>query len=122
MADLKKYKHAWYIKNRKRTKLQRKAWAIANPFLRKMVGVRHFLKRKGCAEVEIQKALTAWKTFDGICQACGLECSSVWVTDHDHIRLTFRGIIGDACNHALGKVQDNPERLRALAGYLERCR
>jgi len=121
MSKYAGYKHEWYIKNRERLKASRKAWAVKNPFRRKMIGLRHYLKRKGCAESEIQKAIAEWATFDGFCQACGLKCSSVWVTDHDHVRLTFRGIIGDACNHALGKVQDSPERLRALAKYLERC-
>ena len=108
-------------KNAVRINENRKRRDAANPFRVKMYYVGRMLRRAGCAESEVQKAIEAWKVFDGICQGCGNACSSVWVTDHDHLKLVFRGIIGESCNHALGKAKDSPKRLRALAGYLERC-
>jgi uncharacterized cysteine cluster protein YcgN (CxxCxxCC family) len=74
---------------------------------------------KGCPESEIQKALAAWNIFDGICQGCGTKCSTKFDTDHDHLRLVFRGILGSKCNKTLGLMGDSPERLRLLATYAE---
>ena len=39
--------------------------------------------------------------------------------DHDHATGLIRGILCDPCNVALGRVQDDPNRLHALAWYLE---
>ena len=136
----------WYSENRETAAAYSKAWRAANPdkiqanrkknlvrknetrklrnkknpFKLKMQYVRRMLKRAGCPEAEIQRALQAWKVFNGVCQACGERCSSVWATDHDHLLRTFRGIIGNGCNTSLGQAKDSPKRLRLLADYLER--
>lgn len=39
--------------------------------------------------------------------------------DHCHTTGTFRGWLCKGCNHALGMVNDSPERLRSLAAYLK---
>jgi hypothetical protein len=58
------------------------------------------------------------------CEACGLSESltrnKVLCFDHDHKTGAFRGWLCDFCNCALGYAQDNVERLRLLASYLER--
>lgn len=56
------------------------------------------------------------------CGAChSLEAKGVrgWHTDHDHKTGKVRGILCPSCNMALGMVQDDPDRLRMLAKYLE---
>lgn len=40
--------------------------------------------------------------------------------DHCHESGKIRGVLCHGCNLALGNAEDNPERLRALADYLER--
>lgn len=53
------------------------------------------------------------------CQVCGSD-KKICV-DHDHETGKIRGFLCDACNVALGKAEDSPDRLRKLADYLERA-
>jgi len=40
--------------------------------------------------------------------------------DHDHKTNKIRGLLCQHCNHTLGKMDDDPARLRAAADYLEK--
>lgn len=42
--------------------------------------------------------------------------------DHDHDTGVVRGILCTPCNTTLGKMKEDPERLRALADYIEKHR
>jgi hypothetical protein len=42
-----------------------------------------------------------------------------WPIDHDHITGKFRGLLCSSCNLALGLLNDDPKRCRAMAEYLE---
>lgn len=58
----------------------------------------------------------------GRCAICG---SADWPgkgphTDHDHVSGVFRGILCGNCNNGLGMFGEDPARLRAAAGYLEK--
>lgn len=44
-----------------------------------------------------------------------------WVVDHCHTTGKIRGIICHPCNVAAGVVGDSPNRLRAIASYLEKA-
>jgi|ERR1035437_2687384 hypothetical protein len=65
--------------------------------------------------------------FEAQGRACAV-CKSIfpgrktghWSTDHDHTTGIVRGILCTGCNVALGQAKDDPQRLRALADYLER--
>ena len=52
------------------------------------------------------------------CEACGSAKSKI-CADHNHDTGHFHGWLCNDCNLTLGKMKDNPARLRALADYLE---
>ena len=63
------------------------------------------------------------KTQDGRCRICGTTDSGiageVWAVDHDHLTKRVRALLCSDCNAGLGLFDDDPERLRAAADYLE---
>lgn len=83
--------------------------------------------RHGLTQAEIATLLRAQ---NGRCAICGTDQPGQvnWSIDHDHrhhpgpigCRLCVRGILCSACNDALGKMKDDPARLRAAAAYIER--
>lgn len=54
-----------------------------------------------------------------LCESAGCDRAATDL-DHDHATNKFRGWLCGHCNKALGFTLDSPERLRALADYLER--
>ena len=61
-------------------------------------------------------------SHDGRCAICGDQPPGRLHVDHDHRTGKVRGLLCRGCNHALGNALDDPARLRAMAGYLERHR
>jgi hypothetical protein len=57
----------------------------------------------------------------GACAIChaGLAVKNV---DHDHVTGMVRGILCVKCNLALGMADDSPDRLRAMAAYIDRMK
>ena len=62
------------------------------------------------------------------CAICGTDApgGKGWHTDHDHsggkVRGKVRGILCGRCNMALGLLDDDPERFRLAAAYLEKTK
>lgn len=53
------------------------------------------------------------------CDACGNGSGKTLHVDHDHVSGQIRGVLCVNCNTALGRVNDDPERLRQLITYLQ---
>jgi hypothetical protein len=60
----------------------------------------------------------------GVCAICGRPdvTGRDLALDHDHKTLRVRGLLCGNCNHALGKLRDDPVLLRKAADYVEKYR
>ena len=61
----------------------------------------------------------------GLCALCGRpprKREKRLRVDHDHTTGKVRGLLCNACNSALGLLQDSPDLLRKAADYIERQR
>jgi hypothetical protein len=76
--------------------------------------------------IPVAEARQLIATMPDRCEVCGVK--GTWGGnaglgfDHDHLTGQIRGVLCNTCNGALGMVNDDPARLRALARYLERAR
>lgn len=74
-----------------------------------------YKRRYGLSTQEVQEKcrIQNWR-----CAACGAE--DQLVVDHCHVSGRVRDMLCDPCNRALGTVNDDAQRLRRLAEYVER--
>jgi hypothetical protein len=56
------------------------------------------------------------------CPICNRDITKNPSVDHDHVTGKIRGLICNNCNLSVGNAEDSPDRLRAMAEYLERNR
>lgn len=77
------------------------------------------LKSQFGIDLETYEAM--FEAQGGQCLVCGGASKSGrrLAVDHDHKTGRVRGLLCSECNTALGQAGDSPERLRALADYLE---
>ena len=54
------------------------------------------------------------------CPICNKDITNNPSVDHNHATGKIRGFICNKCNLAIGNAEDSPDRLRAMASYLER--
>lgn len=56
------------------------------------------------------------------CPICNKDITKNPTVDHDHSTGKIRGLICSPCNLAIGNAEDSPDRLRAMANYLEKSK
>lgn len=78
---------------------------------------RHWRSKYGLSADEYARL---WTEQDGDCAICG-EYRDL-VVDHCHATGRVRGLLCHRCNVALGWLDDDPVRMRAVAEYIERHR
>lgn len=86
---------------------------------------RHVTSTYGLTADEYQALV---ERADGRCEVCrqapateGPPTVRHLHVDHDHATGVVRGLLCHGCNSALGACQDDADRLRALADYIERA-
>jgi len=63
-----------------------------------------------------REEMLAFVASQPTCRICNEPSTDI---DHCHTTMKVRGMLCKRCNLTLGYMQDNPERLRAAASYLE---
>lgn len=98
------------------TKIRVDAYYAKNPERAKALNHLSRIRRVyGDRGLEVEERRLAG---DG-CDACGRRIAEMTI-DHCHETGVTRGLLCKPCNFILGIAGDDPERLRALANYLER--
>lgn len=80
----------------------------------------HRLKTYGLTQDQFDAMFT---DQDGCCASCGDKLKDAGKSthvDHDHKTGKVRALLCGYCNPALGLLKEDPERIRALAAYVER--
>jgi hypothetical protein len=71
--------------------------------------------------VELQKAVNALESFNGVCQCCSTQNAGGSGEFHvDHKDDRFRGILCHNCNVSLGLLGESEDRILLLLSYLRR--
>lgn len=93
-------------------------WQEKNPAKVKVIQRRAVLKRVyGITDAEYDAMLESQGGRCAIC--CRSRRGRRLAVDHCHATGAVRGLLCSSCNQTLGKMGDDPERLRAAAAYLE---
>ena len=107
-----------------------KRWASKNPEFRQAYTTSEHGKRKHKSAKLKNKFGISLDQFESLFEAQGKTCKACgssehygrgWHTDHCHETGAVRGILCHPCNTSLGQFKENPERIRRLAVYAERC-
>ena len=99
----------------------RKKKYAEDPVYRKKAQLRNRLKLYGLTEEQFGKLLADQKVLCALCQEplYGSKGRSP-VIDHSHETGEVRGILHNNCNIGIGMFQDDADKLRLAAAYLER--
>jgi hypothetical protein len=108
-------------KNPEKYRSSWKDWAKNNPEYIKQRARQYNLKKYGLTETDYILML---HEQDGGCAICGAtegdSSKKNLCVDHDHNTGKVRGLLCTACNHVIGRFEDDVNRLRRAADYIER--
>lgn len=102
-----------------------RAWREANPEARRLITLRHTLKKHGLTLAAYEELVAK---AGGVCQICRQpDPNHRLVPDHDHrccpgkrsCGKCLRGVLCSQCNRSMGGFKDSADLLRAAAAYLE---
>ena len=123
----------WYIANKTRHRQNAKRWAEANKEKAAEYTRRYRLENADKAREDSRRARlkrlydmtpeeyeTMLRSQNDACAICRKPPNGKpLAVDHNHSTGVVRALLCDRCNHALGHLDEDPERARALATYLE---
>lgn len=114
-----------------------KAWREANP--EKYRACKRATNKKYAPQIAVKRRVARLakmgltpeqyeameKAQGGVCQICSKPPTGRWKRlhiDHDHTTGAVRGLLCVGCNRAIGYLNDDPERARRVADYLDSAR
>jgi hypothetical protein len=96
---------------------------VAQRFRESEAARRNTLARYGLTPKQYEEMIDA---CNGLCEICGRPETKLYAgkprhlsIDHCHDSMKVRGLLCDACNNALGRVNDDIEILKSMIKYLE---
>lgn len=124
------YWRAWYERNKEKQSERGKAWRAANPTRcrgydkerRRSLEYRRRKKMRWLYGITPEQKAEMFVGQGGRCAICSTDISAdtkAQHLDHCHVTGAVRAILCRGCNMALGHAGDDPQRLRAMAAYLE---
>jgi hypothetical protein len=125
----KEYRKDWTSKNHSKIIEVNRIWAQKNrKKLAMMARLRYQKnKQKELDRIRFAKYGITGEEFRLILEKQGIKCpicnkniTKNPSVDHNHITGKIRGLICNKCNLAIGNAEDSPDRLRAMANYLEK--
>jgi Recombination endonuclease VII len=114
--EAKAYARAYRRLNAEKVNANNRRYAAENPERYRTWQRRSRRKSKGWEPGRWERMLAEQ---NGLCAVVGCE-NEATDADHDHQTQRARAPLCSGCNKALGLLAEDPERLRALADYLER--
>jgi hypothetical protein len=117
---------AYWHANKERLSEKHREWAAKQRAAGSVAMKRYNLKK--AFKITLEQFFDLLDEQEGGCAICGFNdwtegaprnSTTAPCVDHCHISGKVRGILCSPCNHMLGKAQDNADRLRRAADYLE---
>lgn len=121
IEEIAAYKKAWYRERADRIKADRKTKYHELSLEERSKNSRRDFIRKYGITIEIYETMLAGQ--GGVCRICKRPPGSKRLgVDHNHATGKVRGVLCQKCNTAIGLADDNADRLRAMASYLDEAR
>lgn len=100
-----------------------RAYAVRNPErVRRNARASRLRTKYGLTPEDFDALLAAQGHRCAICSADEAAVSGRWVVDHCHKTGRVRGILCNRCNRGIGRLGDDPFRIRVAAAYLAQHR
>lgn len=110
---------AYKEKHREQIAQRRKVARATDAFRRKSKEYR-LIKQYGLTHDQYDAMVSEQSGVCAICMKPERLSDGVLRVDHDHKTGAVRALLCHACNSAIGILDENPDRMRAMAAYVER--